>query len=172
LYFSTHRYPFYPGSGHWRDTGLGAGAGYTLNVPLPHSVGDEMFARVFEEILYPAAARYQPELVLVSAGYDAHFKDPLGALMLLTSEGYGRLTRVLRAIALDFAKGRLAFILEGGYELDALAASATASALALLDAPDPPDPLGRPSRPERDVRDLIGHIRSFHRLDPASRAIG
>ncbi|MGB8649017.1 MAG: histone deacetylase [Anaerolineae bacterium] len=164
FYFSTHRYPFYPGSGHWRDIGMQAGTGYTLNIPLPHSVGDKMFARIFDQLLYPAMKRYQPQLVLVSAGYDAHFQDPLGALMLLTSEGYSYMTRVLQAIARDFASNRLVFILEGGYELDALAYSAAATASALLGADDPPDPFGKPPRPERDVTDLIEHLRGVHRL--------
>src|SRR5262249_54716809 len=72
FYFSTHRYPFYPGSGHWRDIGAEAGRGYTFNVPLPHSVGNEQYARIFDELLYPAMERYHPQLVMVSAGYDAH----------------------------------------------------------------------------------------------------
>ena len=164
FYFSTHRYPFYPGSGHWRDIGMCAGTGYTMNVPLPHSVGDSMYARIFDDLLYPAAERYKPQLVLVSAGYDAHFLDPLGALMLLTSEGYGYMTRVLRSIAHDFADDRLVLLLEGGYHLEALAASATATAHALLNEEDPPDPLGKPARPERDIGDLVEHLRGVHRL--------
>ncbi len=164
FYFSTHRYPFYPGSGHWLDNGVGAGKGATLNVPLPHSVGDQMYARIFDDLLYPAARRFQPQLVLVSAGYDAHWSDPLGALMLLTSEGYGYLTQVLSSIAQELSQGRQVWILEGGYHLEALAASATASACTLLGAETGPDPLGIPARPERDVTDLIEHLKSIHRL--------
>ncbi len=164
FYFSTHRYPFYPGSGHWRDIGMGAGTGYTMNIPLPHSVGDKMYGRIFDDLLYPAAERYQPQLVLVSAGYDAHFQDPLGALMLLTSEGYAYMTRVLQAIARDFANNRLVFILEGGYQLDALAYATTATTAALLGQESKPDPFGKPARPERDVADLIEHLRGVHRL--------
>jgi acetoin utilization deacetylase AcuC-like enzyme len=164
LYFSTHRYPFYPGSGHWRDTGLNAGKGLTINVPLPHSVGDRMFARVFDDLLYPAAERFQPQLVLVSAGYDAHWDDPLGALMLLTSAGYGQLTRVLHRIARDFAGGRITFILEGGYHLEALANSATATVCALLGEEVAPDPLGAAPRQERDITDLIELLRGVHHL--------
>jgi acetoin utilization deacetylase AcuC-like enzyme len=103
-------------------------------------------------------------LVLVSAGYDAHWDDPLGALMLLTSPGYGYLTRVLHSIAQDFCGGRIAFILEGGYHLDALANSATASACALLGEELDADPLGPAPRPEREIGDLIEMLRGMHRL--------
>ena len=164
MYFSTHRYPFYPGSGHWRDMGLGAGAGATINVPLPHSIGDKMYARIFDDLLYPASERYQPELVLVSAGYDAHWSDPLGALMLLTTSGYGYLSRVLNAIARDFSNGRIVFVLEGGYNLEALGPSVAASAGALLGAEDAPDPLGPAPREERDIGDMVEQLRLMHRL--------
>jgi acetoin utilization deacetylase AcuC-like enzyme len=164
LYFSTHRYPFYPGSGHWMDTGAGAGKGTTINVPLPHSIGDQMYARIFDDVLYPAAERYRPQLVLVSAGYDAHWSDPLGALMLLTAPGYGYLTQVMHRIARDFCQGRIAFVLEGGYHFEALAGSATASACALLGDELSPDPLGPAPRPERNILDLIEMLRGMHQL--------
>lgn len=164
MYFSTHRYPFYPGSGHWRDMGIGAGVGATFNVPLPHSIGDKMYARIFDDLLYPAAERYRPQLVLVSAGYDAHWSDPLGALMLLTSSGFGYMTRVLNSIAHDFCGGRIVLILEGGYNLDALGNSVAASAGALLGIEDSPDPLGPPPRQERDISDMIEQLRAMHRL--------
>ncbi len=164
FYFSTHRYPFYPGSGHWRDIGMGAGSGFTMNVPLPHSVGDKMYAHIFDDLLYPAMRRFQPQLVLVSAGYDAHFQDPLGALMLLSAEGYAYMTQVLISIAREFANNRLVFILEGGYHLDALAYSAAATAGVLVGQPTGGDPFGRPARPERDISDLIEHLRGVHRL--------
>jgi acetoin utilization deacetylase AcuC-like enzyme len=164
LYFSTHRYPFYPGTGHWRDIGVDAGTGFTFNVPLPHSVGNQMYARIFDDLLYPSAERYKPQLVLVSAGYDAHWADPLGALTLLSAEGFGYLTRVLHSIARDFADGRIAFLLEGGYNYDALAYSTAATMLALLGDAAPADPLGAPPRAERDVSDLIEQLRGVHRL--------
>lgn len=164
LYFSTHRYPFYPGSGHWHDVGLGSGAGATINVPLPHSIGDKMYARVFDDLLYPAAERFRPQLVLVSAGYDAHWSDPLGALMLLTTSGYGYLSRVLTSIARDFCDGRIVFILEGGYNLDALGHAVAATIGAVLGQDDPDDPVGPAPRDERDIGDLIEHLRGMHRL--------
>ncbi|HZQ09720.1 MAG TPA: histone deacetylase, partial [Anaerolineae bacterium] len=163
-YFSTHRYPFYPGSGHWRDIGADQGLGYTFNVPLPHSVGNDQFARIFDELLYPAMEHYHPQLVLVSAGYDAHWADPLGALTLLDAKGYHYLSQVLHSIAREFAEGRIAFILEGGYNFDALGWSTYATTQALLGNPAEDDPLGAPPRPERDIGDLIEHLKGIHQL--------
>ncbi len=163
-YFSAHRYPFYPGSGHWRDIGAEEGRGFTFNVPLPHSVGNEQFARVFDDLLYPAMARYQPQLVLVSAGYDAHWADPLGALTLLDATGYAYMTRVLHSIARDFAQGRIAFILEGGYNFDALGWSTHATVEALFGNSVTEDPIGAPPREERDISDLIEHLQGVHQL--------
>lgn len=163
-YFSTHRYPFYPGSGHWRDVGAEQGRDATLNVPLPHSVGNSDFARVFDELLYPAMARYQPQLVLVSAGYDAHWADPLGALTLLDSTGYAYMTQVLHAIAKEFAQGRIVFILEGGYNFDALGWSTYATVEALFGSSAIADPLGAPPRAERDISDLVEYLQGIHRL--------
>lgn len=164
FYFSTHRYPFYPGSGHWRDIGADQGKGYTFNVPLPHSVGNEQFARIFDDLLYPAMQRYQPQLVLVSAGYDAHWADPLGALTLLDATGFAYMTRVLHSIARDYARGRIALILEGGYNFDALAWSSRASVEALLGNQVEDDPVGAPPREERDITDLIEHLQGVHQL--------
>jgi acetoin utilization deacetylase AcuC-like enzyme len=133
-------------------------------VPLPHSVGNEQHARIFDDLLYPAMERYQPQLVIVSAGYDAHWADPLGAMALLDSTGYHYLSRVLFSIAKEFAEGRIAFLLEGGYNFDALAWSSHATIQALLGLPATDDPLGPPPRPERDVSDLIEHLRGVHQL--------
>ncbi len=163
-YFSTHRYPFYPGSGHWRDIGAEEGRGTTFNVPMPHSVGNEQFARVFDDLLYPAMARFQPQLVLVSAGYDAHWADPLGALTLLDATGYAYMTRVLHNIAREFSQGRIAFILEGGYNFDALGWSTHATVEALFGNTVTDDPVGAPPREERDISDLIEHLQGVHQL--------
>lgn len=164
FYFSTHRYPFYPGSGHWRDMGAEEGRGFTFNVPLPHSVGNDQYARVFDTLLYPAMERYQPQLVLISAGYDAHWADPLGALTLLDARGYSYMTGVLVSIAREYAQGRLVCILEGGYDLDALAWSSAATVQSLLGNSVDEDPTGPPPREERDVTDLIEYLQGIHRL--------
>ena len=118
LYFSTHQYPYYPGSGAANEIGRGKGRGHTVNVPLPGGLGDEQYARIFNEILTPVARQYQPELILVSAGFDIAQGDPLGA-MQVTSEGFAYLARVLLALAAELCEGRLLFTLEGGYNLQA-----------------------------------------------------
>lgn len=163
-YFSTHRYPFYPGSGHWRDMGAEEGRGFTFNVPLPHSVGNQQFARIFDDLLYPAMRHYQPQLVLVSAGYDAHWADPLGALTLLDATGYHYLSQVLYSIAREFAEGRIVFLLEGGYNFDALAWSSYATVEALFGRPFTDDPVGPAPREEHDISDLIEHLQGVRRL--------
>ena len=131
LYFSTHQEPFYPGTGQRRETGRGPGEGSTINVPLSAGSGDEEVIRAFEEILLPAATRFAPELVLISAGFDAHRDDPLASLAL-TEDGYRRLTQLVRQIADEHCAGRLVSVLEGGYHLRALAASVEAHVRALL----------------------------------------
>ncbi len=118
LYFSTHQYPYYPGSGAVNETGRGAGRGYTVNVPLSPGLGDAQYARIFNEILTPVARQYKPELILVSAGFDIAMGDPLGA-MLVTSAGFAYMAGVLTALATELCRGRLLFTLEGGYNLEA-----------------------------------------------------
>ncbi len=122
LVFNTHRYPFYPGTGEARETGRGNGAGYTVNVPLPAGMGDGDYQFAFDTVLEPIAHSYEPDLVLVSAGFDAHEFDPLGG-MEVTAEGFGALCTQVQRIADDYAGGRLALILEGGYDLDGLSES-------------------------------------------------
>jgi len=122
LFFSTHQYPFYPGTGQASERGSGAGLGYTVNVPLAAGCGDREYSEVFEHILYPAAQAFAPELVLISAGFDAHRDDPLAG-MHVTEDGYARMTTIVRDIAERFAAGRVVSLLEGGYNLDALARS-------------------------------------------------
>ena len=125
FYFSTHQFPHYPGSGSAGETGEGAGEGSTLNVPLTSGPGDEEYLRVFNEKLIPAMESFQPEFVFISAGFDGHRRDPLSG-MNLTGEGFGRLTSVVNGIAEKYAAGRLVSVLEGGYDLDGLAASVVA----------------------------------------------
>jgi len=122
LYISTHQWPFYPGTGARHERGRGRGLGCTLNVPLPAGSGDAVYQRAFETEVIPALERFRPDLVLVSAGFDAHEHDPLAG-MALTTEGYRRLTTLLRDAAVTLCGGRLVSLLEGGYDLEALAAS-------------------------------------------------
>ncbi|MEA3548872.1 MAG: histone deacetylase [Thermodesulfobacteriota bacterium] len=116
LYFSTHQYPYYPGSGAASEIGAGAGKGFTVNVPLPGGMADSQYARIFNEILIPVARQYQPELILVSAGFDIAMGDPLGS-MNITSEGFAYMAHVLLGLADELCNGRLLLTLEGGYNL-------------------------------------------------------
>ncbi len=125
FYFSTHQFPFYPGTGARPETGRGRGAGFTLNVPLPPGSGDREYLGVFREILRPAIDRFRPDAILISAGFDAHRADPL-ASMSLTEEGYAGMTDVVRQAAVEHCGGRIVSLLEGGYDLQALGASVEA----------------------------------------------
>ncbi|MFZ5769987.1 MAG: histone deacetylase [Thermodesulfobacteriota bacterium] len=116
LYFSTHQYPFYPGTGAALENGEGAGLGYTINVPLPGGQGDEAFARIFNSLLVPVARQYQPEMIMVSAGFDIYKGDPLGS-MQVTIDGFAYLTRLLVELAAELCGGRLLLTLEGGYNV-------------------------------------------------------
>lgn len=119
LYISTHQYPYYPGTGAIEEVGNGKGEGYTVNIPLPAGCGDEEYLRVFKEIVIPIADKYQPEWVLVSAGFDPHQHDPLGG-MRVTEKGFGIMASMLLELAQKHAAGKIAFLLEGGYNLEAL----------------------------------------------------
>jgi len=121
LYVSTHQVPFYPGSGRATETGAGQGRGHTLNVPLFAGKGDGDFLFILRELVAPVAARYRPEFILVSAGFDIALEDPLGG-MEVTAEGFGDLATELMKMADASAGGKLVFVLEGGYSLQALEA--------------------------------------------------
>jgi len=119
LYFSTHQYPHYPGTGRWDEVGRGEGEGFTVNVPLSFGVGDEGFLYIFKEILSPIASLFKPEFILVSAGFDIYKDDPLGGMMV-SDEGFGALTSVLSELAHRLCNDRLLITLEGGYDLRGL----------------------------------------------------
>ncbi len=169
LYLSTHEFPLYPGTGTWREAGTGPGMGFTVNVPLPMNSGDQEYRRAFQVVLLPALRRYRPQLVLVSAGFDAHFADPL-AWMSLSCAGYRELVVMLRQAAEELCGGRLLFALEGGYDLTALAWSVRACLDVLLGNPFAPDPHGLvpASGDHPDVEPLLAAIRGMHRLGSAS----
>ena len=131
FFFSIHQYPLYPGTGSAAETGVGPGEGTTLNLPMEAGRGDEHYARAFEEVLAPRVLAFRPEFILVSAGFDAHRDDPLGG-MQLTEAGYARLTAIVRSWAGDMCQGRMLSMLEGGYDLDALARSTAAHIRGLL----------------------------------------
>src|SRR5437016_4901416 len=133
LFFSTHQYPHYPGTGRKSERGRGAGEGFTINVPMEAGEGGEEYREIFQKSLVPTADSFKPEFVIVSAGFDAHKDDPLGN-MGLTEEGYADLTGILAGIAKRHAGGRILSSLEGGYHLTALAASVDRHIQALLAA--------------------------------------
>lgn len=117
LYLSTHQYPFYPGSGSLSEVGEGPGRGFTLNVPLSPGHGDQEYVAIFQKVLFPATRAFRPELILVSAGFDIYYGDPLGA-MNVSPEGFAALTRLLKTAAEELCAGRLVFTLEGGYHVE------------------------------------------------------
>lgn len=125
FYFSTHRFPFYPGTGAASERGSGAGAGYTLNIPMGAGCGDEEYLKVFEEQLIPALREYAPDFLLISAGYDAHARDPLGG-MRVSDQGFAKMSALLEQVAQDFCQGKSVYTLEGGYDLKGLADSVEA----------------------------------------------
>ncbi len=170
LYVSTHQSPFYPGTGAIGDTGVGEGLGATVNVPLPAGTDDAALAAVFEQVVWPVARRFQPELMLVSVGFDCHWDDPLGG-MLVTLEGYRHMSAELIGMAQDLCAGRIVFVLEGGYNLDAVAHGMLNVAYALLGEDTISDPLGEPARVRRwtdrqpSLAPRLAQIREVHKLD-------
>ena len=119
LYVSTHQYPYYPGTGALSEVGRGQGEGYTVNLPLSPGCGDAEYQELFTDVIAPICREFGPEFVLISAGFDAHARDPLGG-MEVTEAGFGAMARVLLRIARDHAQGRCAAVLEGGYDLEGL----------------------------------------------------
>jgi acetoin utilization deacetylase AcuC-like enzyme len=133
LFFSTHQYPHYPGTGRPSEEGEGAGKGTTINVPMTAGEGDDVYRRLFEKVLIPAADNFKPDFVVLSAGFDAHRNDPL-ASMGLTEDGYAELTRLVVQIAQRHCNGRVLSSLEGGYHLASLSASVERHLMALLES--------------------------------------
>jgi acetoin utilization deacetylase AcuC-like enzyme len=117
-YISLHQYPFYPGTGASNEIGDDEGEGYTLNFPLAYGTGDEVYLRIFQEKIIPALHEYEPELIIITSGFDAH-RDDFLAGMNLTEETYGVMTAMLKETADKFSKGRLLSFFEGGYNPDA-----------------------------------------------------
>jgi acetoin utilization deacetylase AcuC-like enzyme len=164
LFLSTHQYQrgFYPGTGAADETGAGAGEGFNINVPLPAGAGDAAFERIAAEIILPAAERFAPELLLISAGFDAHWADPLASLQL-SHTGYGRLMQALKALAEKHCGGKMVLTLEGGYDLAALAGGVLTVFRVLLGDPVL-DSLGPAPRREADVQTALETVQRLHQL--------
>jgi len=156
LYVSTHQEGIYPGTGLAGDRGSGPGMGSVINIPLPPRSGDTALADVFSQVVLPAGDRFQPDLILVSAGFDAHWRDPLAQLQL-SCHGYHSLMSLLVTLA-DRTCGKIMLVLEGGYDPEALEASVAAVMSALAGIALPPDPLGPAPFPEPDIGPLIGRM--------------
>ena len=161
LFISTHQYPHYPGTGGLHETGRGDGTGATINFPLPAQVGDVGFVAVYTEVLAPAVRRFQPQLILVSAGYDAHWKDPLAQLGLsLTRIAW--MSQTLVALANELCEGKIVFTLEGGYDVEVLSQGVANSIRALLGRDDFTDSLGPSPHPEPDLSDYLAQLKELH----------
>ena len=161
LYISTHQYPFYPGTGAADDVGRGKGAGFTLNVPLEAGSTDGDYDEVYKSLVIPVIDQFRPELVLISAGFDAHERDPL-ARMRLSTTGYASLTKSLCDAADRHCHGHVVGVTEGGYDLGALKACLEAL-VSMLDGAAGATPL-EPSRgPTPRSRTAIAAVRSAHR---------
>jgi acetoin utilization deacetylase AcuC-like enzyme len=165
MYISTHQYPFYPGTGSIGETGMGKGKGTTVNIPLPAGCGDNEYLLVFEQVIAPAARRFKPQLILVSAGYDTHWADGL-ALMQVSVSGFREMAGVINGLAGELCEGRLVFTLEGGYNLSALAASIKATFEVLLGKSDSEDPIGKSPRGNAapKIDNLIREIKEINAL--------
>lgn len=164
LYVSTHQWPLYPGTGRIEETGFGPGAGMTANIPMPAGCSDDAYQFVFDKVVLPLAKRFQPQLVLVSAGYDAYWGDPL-ANERLSVHGFSRLVEAVMAIADEWCPGRLAFVLEGGYNRDGLGASVVATLSTLAGKPEISEPAVVPEfGPGPDISGLISKVRHVQKL--------
>ncbi len=126
FYLSTHQYPLYPGTGALQENGQGHGLGFTANFPLPAGLGDSTYTSLFSDLLFPLVEAFEPHLILVSAGYDAHRADPL-ATMDVSAEGFRQMTGQLNRLAAATCQGKIVYFLEGGYNLEALARSVEAT---------------------------------------------
>ena len=157
LYFSTHQYPYYPGTGHYQECGQGDGIGYTVNAPLPPGQTNDDYLAIYQEILVPIAESLKPQLILVSAGFDTHVDDPLGQ-MRITAEGYGKLTAVLKQIAENHCEGKILHFLEGGYNLDGLVSGVREVLDVLMDRKKPEIPSNIEGSDER-LAHLIGMMK-------------
>ena len=165
LYVSMHQYPLFPGTGFLTEMEQGSGAGTAINVPLPAGCGDNEYKLVFDEIVIPTARRFKPEIILVSAGYDAHWADEL-ANMRLTLDGYYNMTRSIQQLADELCGGKTVFYLEGGYNLKVLCCAVNATFNIWLGENYFDDPFGLPPdnfKPQ-GLNEIIAEVKKRHGL--------
>lgn len=163
LFISLHLFApyFYPGIGGIHEIGVGRGRGFTLNVPFPPYVGDVGYNRAFDEIIAPRLEKFKPEFLLVSAGYDAHWNDPL-AMAGLSLRGYADITRKILGYADSFCNGQILFVLEGGYGVDVLATGIANTFHALLGRDIVDDPFGPMPQPEHNINRLLDTLKRHY----------
>ncbi len=163
LFVSTHQHPHYPGTGAASDVGKGSGRGFTVNVPMGAGCTDGDMLRIFDELLDPIVEQFAPQLILVSAGFDAHREDPLGEQQV-TDEGFAALCGRVQAMANRHAQGRLALLLEGGYAVTALARSVAACLQILAGDTAPEGERATTAAGERALQTALSAQRSFWKL--------
>jgi acetoin utilization deacetylase AcuC-like enzyme len=137
LYASAHQFPHYPGTGSLHEIGYGDGIGFTVNAPMPAEFGDAEYLRVFDRLIVPIGRHFKPEFILISAGFDCHFRDPFGA-MRVTEAGFAAMARRVKRLAAECCEGKIVAALEGGYDLAALAESGRAVIEEFGREPDEP----------------------------------
>lgn len=162
LFISSHQSPLYPGTGDIDETGSGQGQGATINIPVRPNTGNSAYRALYQEVVVPALQRFQPELILVSAGFDAHWRDPLAHIQLSLT-ALADLTRLLITTAQELCGGRIIFVSEGGYDLEVLSNGMANVALALLGESTVHDPLGM-GMDTVSVTALIQQLKRLHRL--------
>jgi acetoin utilization deacetylase AcuC-like enzyme len=160
LYVSTHQFPYYPGTGAAGEVGRGAGAGFTVNLPLEVGAVDHDYQTAFSAVILPVLSQFKPDLIILSAGFDAHERDPLAG-MRLSTEAFAAMTAELRAVAELHCQGRMAVVTEGGYDLQALAASLDAVA----------DTLNGSAQTARWPRSAVASDRGRTAVEAATRAL-
>lgn len=163
LFVSSHQYPYWPGSGRIDETGRGEGEGFTLNIPFTAGAGDECVKAAYSQVVFPKIRQFEPELIMISAGYDAHWIDPLAGLSL-SSQGFVWLSQQLIALSEELSDGKIVFCLEGGYHLTSLASGVANSLKALLKRDDFEDQLGPSPEPEPGCSGLIDELKRVHKL--------
>lgn len=165
LYISLHLHTpfFYPGTGAINEVGAGSGQGATLNVPFSPGAGDQCYRLAFKEVIIPCILRFRPDLILVSAGFDAHWSDPL-AMASLSLSGYAEISRTIANLADECCEGKLLFLLEGGYKLEALGYGVLNAVYVLTGRDEVKDPLGPAPQSEPNITNLLSKLQALHLL--------
>lgn len=167
FFLSTHQLGSYPGTGKMNLIGQGSGEGTTLNLPLPGGSGDYSMRCAFDDVIAPSAQRFKPDIILVSAGYDAHALDPLAGLQFTTGTFY-MLASSIKQLARELCGGRCVFFLEGGYNLQSLSSSVADTFRAFLDEPSLAAQFDNPAmlyeEPTRRIKEAIEKVRHLHSL--------